>query len=114
MAFHWFGSPGNNTVTGRLNDSNLFANFGRGTDSLTGGNRSDTFFLAVDQHRHHIDGGKGIDTVDYSAADRGLTIDLQEGLTIAKFHGDLIVNPGPGGGYIDPIVDKIVTDLRNV
>lgn len=106
------GSPGNDTVTGALNDQNVFTNFGQGFDVLTGGDRSDAFILTVDDHRDRIDGGSGIDTVDYSGADRGLTIDLHNGLTIARFYYEAVQTPG--GGYISRIEDKIVTDLRNV
>ena len=39
MTRTWRGTAGNDTVTGRLNDDNLFTNFGQGFDNLTGGNR---------------------------------------------------------------------------
>ena len=112
MTRTWRGTAGNDTVTGRLNDDNLFTNFGQGFDNLTGGNRPDTFVLTVDDHRDRINGGDGIDTVDYSGADRGLTIDLHNGITVAKFYYEAV--PTPGGGFISRIEDKIVTDLRSI
>jgi Ca2+-binding RTX toxin-like protein len=73
---------------------------------VDGGNRNDTFHLTVDEVRDFVFGRDGIDTVDYSEADRGLTIDLYNGLTTAKFSHD--GRPVPGEE------DKVVTHLSNV
>ena len=108
------GTAGNNTVTGAQNQNNQFFNFGEGADQLTGGNRTDKFGLTVDEHRDHVDGGNGIDTVDYSNADRGLTIDLFNGITTGSFYFSE-ARPVPGGnGFVTGYEDKIVTELRNV
>jgi Ca2+-binding RTX toxin-like protein len=112
MTRTWRGTAGNDDITGPYHDDNVFINFGKGFDTLTGGARSDTFFLTVDETRDIVEGLDGIDTVDYSGADRGLTIDLQNGVTIAKFYYEAVQTPG--GGYISRIEDKIVTDLRHI
>jgi Ca2+-binding RTX toxin-like protein len=113
MARTFRGTAGNDTVTGALNDQDLFTGFGQGFDNLTGGNRNDTFNLTVDEFRDRIDGGQGVDTVNYSGADRGLLIDLQFGVTVAQFLGE--ARPAPGGnGWISGYEEKIVTELHNI
>ena len=108
------GTAGHDNLTGALNDQNLFVDVGLGRDTLTGGNRNDVFRLTVDEHRDQVDGRGGIDTVDYSLADRGLTIDLYHGLATAKFYNPE-GRPVPGGnGFVTGYEDKIVTELKNV
>src|SRR5262249_42913584 len=80
-----FGHFYRETVTGVDNEANFFVDFGIGADTLMGGNRENTFYLSVDEARDTI-WGRGLwDAVDYSGADRGLTIDLSRGTVSATF-----------------------------
>lgn len=107
------GTAGNDTVPGATNQQNQFFDFGQGVDTLTGGSRSDTFNLTVDHLVDRVDGGAGVDTVNYSGADRGLLIDLQFGYTSAQFFYE--ARPVEGGnGWISGYEEKIATELRNI
>jgi Ca2+-binding RTX toxin-like protein len=107
------GTAGNDTVTGATNQQNQFSDYGQGLDTLTGGNRADTFNLTVDHLWDRVDGGDGVDTVNYSGADRGLLIDLQFGYTSGKFFFE--ARPVEGGnGWISGEEEKIVTELDNI
>jgi Ca2+-binding RTX toxin-like protein len=106
------GTAGNDTRTGSQNQNNQFVNYGEGEDTLTGGNRNDRFELTVDEFRDHVEGRNGVDTVDYTNADRGVSIDLQNGTTTAQFFYQ--VEGGPGGHPASGWEEKIVTELRNV
>jgi Ca2+-binding RTX toxin-like protein len=79
------GTAGNDVRTGALYEDNDFTGFGRGKDTLTGGNRSDKFFMSVDTVTDSINGGLGTDRINYNASDRGLTISLDTGSVTAKF-----------------------------
>lgn len=108
------GTAGNDTITGAQNTENLFNGFGQGLDVLNGGSRNDVFKLSVDEQRDRIDGRGGVDTVDYSASDRAVTVDLHNGLTTAKFYYHE-ARPVPGGnGFVTGYEDKIVTELHNI
>lgn len=69
-------------VIGDQNAENLFVGYGEGLDILIGGNRNDTFQLTYeyDEYGDTVYGGWGVDTLDFSLADRGLSINLQEGV----------------------------------
>jgi Ca2+-binding RTX toxin-like protein len=72
----------NDIVIGEQNAENLFVGYGEGGDLLIGGNRNDTFKLTY-EHDELVDtvfGGGGVDTLDFSLADRGLAIKLNEGI----------------------------------
>lgn len=110
--FRGTAGTGNDTRTGQQNQTNQFLNFGEGEDNLTGGNRNDKFELTVDEFRDHVEGRNGIDTVDYTNADRGVSINLQTGTTTAQFFYQ--VEAGPGGHPASGWEEKIVTQLDNV
>lgn len=66
-----FGDPDSeNTITG----------FGRGNDTLLGGNRNDIFQLNTDRSIDLVDGGAGRDRVEFTGGPAGLRIDLQSGI----------------------------------
>src|SRR4051812_23433313 len=98
------GTSGNDIKTGLLLDPNIFDNYGIGQDKVTGGIYSDTFNLLVDERTDTIDGGKGVDRIDYSQSDRGLTIDLALGTVTAVF----------GGGATGPVHIGNVATLKNI
>jgi Ca2+-binding RTX toxin-like protein len=79
------GTKGNDQVQGTLDEANDFSKFGQGRDTLVGGDFDDIFRLTVDGQSDYIEGGAGIDTLDYSGADRFLKIDLQHSKTTAYF-----------------------------
>jgi Ca2+-binding RTX toxin-like protein len=70
------GSRFNDTITGDKGDNVL--NGGAGLDVINGGGGSDTLFGGFDRANDILDGGSGSDWVDYSAASRGMTIQLKE------------------------------------
>lgn len=78
------GTAGNDTRTG-TNHRDFFRNYGQGSDVLDGGNGNDTFQLSVDQFIDVVNGGAGRDLLDYTNADRGLSIDLDAGITTAVY-----------------------------
>ena len=53
-----------------------FTGFGQGTDKIISGGGNDVFNVTVDLNRDYYDGGGGENLLDYSGADRGLTINL--------------------------------------
>jgi hypothetical protein len=67
------------------NESNTFDDFGIGQDRLVGGSKDDIFHLFADPLTDNIDGGYGIDIIDYSGKDRALHIDLYHGVVTANF-----------------------------
>ena len=71
----YFGTKGNDYITGAA-ETDYFYDFGVGRDVLTGGFKSDVFYLTVDDITDTVDGRDGNDTIDYSGADRALRIDL--------------------------------------
>lgn len=100
------GTDGNDTVAGSQNYHNVFNHFGLGSDNLTGGNQDDVFHLLVDRKLDKVDGGVGIDTVDYSGADRSLTIDLAHGQTTALF--------GVKNWFFTDLVECVTTKLSHI
>jgi Ca2+-binding RTX toxin-like protein len=106
------GTAGNDTRTGG-NQNNQFVNYGEGADTLTGGNRSDNFVLTVDEFKDRVDGGNGIDTVNYSNADRGVSVNLDNGTTTAQFFYEVPAEEG-GHGAASGWAEPIVTELRNI
>ena len=83
------GTSGNDTKRGIPTELNTFENFGIGSDTLTGGLKTDLFYLLADEQIDVINGSDGIDRLDYTNADRALRIDLGahgSGVT-AVFHG---------------------------
>ena len=79
MAIFNDATAGNDMRTGPLFEGNQFIGFGIGSDTLTGGIRSDVFFMAADGNTDSINGGFGVDRIDYSNSNRGLTIALDNG-----------------------------------
>jgi Ca2+-binding RTX toxin-like protein len=70
------GTSGNDTKRGISTEVNTFENFGIGSDTLTGGLKTDLFYLLADEQVDVINGSDGIDRLDYTNADRALRIDL--------------------------------------
>jgi Ca2+-binding RTX toxin-like protein len=81
----YYGTKGNDTVVGAA-EADLFFDFGIGHDVLTGGGKNDIFYLSVDDITDSVDGRDGLDTIDYSKADRAVRIDLTAGTVTATFH----------------------------
>src|SRR4051794_10074593 len=75
------GTKYSDVIIGVQSESNVFSGYGIGQDAVIGGQHDDTFFLAVDQLKDTINGGSGgfHDEIDYSAADRGVIVDLAAG-----------------------------------
>ena len=101
----YFGTRGNDTIVGAA-EQDFFYDFGVGHDVLTGGLKSDVFYLSVDDIADTVDGRDGNDTIDYSSADRVLRIDLTNGYVTATFHYQ-----GIGFSYD---ATRVVTQVQNV
>jgi Ca2+-binding RTX toxin-like protein len=81
------GTSGNDTKRGIPTEPNTFENFGIGSDTLTGGLKTDLFYLLADEQVDSINGSDGIDRLDYTNADRALRIDLGSGSVTAVLRG---------------------------
>ena len=103
----FIGGTGSDTITGDTN-----------ANALSGGGGNDIIFATVDDVADTIDGGTGIDTVDYSAYAAALTVALN-GSTAATVFGS-----GSTAGTSDTVAnienfksgfgaDTIVGDLNN-
>jgi Ca2+-binding RTX toxin-like protein len=83
------GTSGNDWIDASSDsESTAFLDYGIGQDHVTGTRFNDTFFLSVDANSDTILGGDGEDRIDYTAADRGVQIDLH-GTVRALFDGHL-------------------------
>jgi Ca2+-binding RTX toxin-like protein len=103
---HYLGTRYDDNIMGVLSEPNIFDRFGIGHDKLVGGLKSDNFQLFADEMTDFVDGGYGIDTIDYSGADRALHIDLGAGVVTATF------------GYLfnayDPLHTATVAHVQNI
>jgi Ca2+-binding RTX toxin-like protein len=112
----------NDVVIGDQNAENHFVGYGEGLDILIGGNRNDTFQLTY-EHDEYVDtvyGGWGVDTLDFSLADRGLSINLQEGIAgLVVYDWNYEVN-GPNFDGFEPShperveVSTVFNSIENV
>jgi Ca2+-binding RTX toxin-like protein len=92
------------TVVGDQNADNHFVGYGEGLDILIGGNGNDTFQLTY-EHDEYGDvayGGWGVDTIDFSLAERGLWINLELGFAgLVVYDWNYEVN-GPNWDGFEP------------
>jgi Ca2+-binding RTX toxin-like protein len=107
----YFGHFYRETVVGANNEVNTFVDFGIGADTLVGGNTGNVFYLRVDEAVDTIWGSSSRDMVDYSGADRGVTIDLSGGTVSAVFgnHVSQVANligveSATGSNFADTII----------
>jgi Ca2+-binding RTX toxin-like protein len=82
---YYTGTAASDTVVGDPTADDTFTGFGQGRDVVTGGQGNDVFNFSVDLIPDFIDGGGGENRLDYSASDRGLTIDLSHGFVSGTF-----------------------------
>ena len=75
------GTTGNDAVIAQYSNAHHFYGYGEGYDILIGGNGNDVFELEADFSLDVIAGGGGEDTLDYSGADIGLSVDLSSNQT---------------------------------
>lgn len=92
------GSPGDDRLLGDAGPNTLAG--GDGDDWLEGGKGSDT-----------LNGGQGSDTADYSAAGKGVSVDLKEG-TASGIGADLLagVENVKGSGLADVLVGSLAAN----
>ena len=112
MAIFNDATAGNDMRTGPLFEGNQFIGFGIGSDTLTGGIRSDVFLMSVDGNTDSINGGFGIDRIDYSNSSRALTIALDAGSVTSKFFTGF--QPGPFGSTMPVYETKTVATLAGI
>mgnify|MGYP003382048038 CR=1 FL=1 len=106
------GGEGNDWLFGEYGVDILFGDAGAdvladgfGADILFGGQGADTIIAALDAEADLYDGGEDLDTLDYSAADAALRIDLVAGIAEGEetgrdvITGFEIVRAGAGDDY---------------
>ncbi|MFM9936745.1 MAG: calcium-binding protein [Novosphingobium sp.] len=103
------GSSGNDTLNGNVGNDKLEGGDGNdtllggdGNDQEKGGKGDDTFLAGQDAGDDSFSGGSGIDTVDYSAASTGMTINTAIGVAYATSG-----NSGTGTDKLDGI-DRVI------
>ena len=98
------GGDGNDKLHGGWGDD-VFYSWGSGVDEYYGNVGNDTFFLGFENDGYNqIDGGKGIDTVDYSWSSASVAISVSSG-TIGGSYGDFFesIENARGSFYNDVI-----------
>jgi hypothetical protein len=80
------GGAGADSLEGGLGDDALFGS--TGADTLLGGAGNDVLAPGADSDADIVDGGIGTDTVDYSTATAGVTVNLQAGTSGGAATGD--------------------------
>ncbi len=75
-----FGDEGNDELSGEAGDDVLDG--GAGADRVDGGAGNDVIVATRDATADCYDGGEGWDTLDLSATERGVTVDLKRGKAI--------------------------------
>lgn len=86
-----FGGSENDTISG--NDAANTLTGGGGDDVLVGRGGDDLFLAGLDAGNDEINGGDGVDTLDYSNVDAAVTINALDGTAVAEGLGtDTISN----------------------
>src|SRR5262249_40217562 len=117
------GTQATDIIIGNQFESDVFLDFGQGQDIAIGGDSTDRFFFSVDQAKDTIDGRGGThDLIDYSAADRGVQIDLQGGHVSSVFFVPTTITI-PGSSQLGTVTTtvtmmqpqlKVVADVSNI
>lgn len=116
------GSAFNDVLTGDQFDNKLVG--GDGVDTLNGGGGNDWFYGGIDGKTDILDGGAGIDTVDYSDARGAMTIRLNEtvrnGLNVIQQDGSAVINSAVKTVFVNGVAATLITPaitediLRNI
>ena len=116
MAIFNNATSGNDLRNGPLFEANQFIGFGIGSDTLTGGIRSDIFFMSADGVTDSINGGLGTDRVDYSSSGRGLTIALDDGSKAGSVTARFVTGfqQGPYGITMPVYETKTIATLASI
>ena len=116
MAIFNNATGGNDLRNGPLFEANQFIGFGIGSDTLTGGIRSDIFFMSADGVTDSINGGLGTDRVDYSNSGRALTIALDDGSKAGSVTARFVTGfqQGPNGFNTPVYETKTVATLASI
>lgn len=94
------GTNGNDPFVGDQFDINIFNGLGVGSDRAVGGVLNDRFNMTVDGNVDRLDGGAGVDTIDYSRSALAVDINLSTGLVRAD---------------LNPLLpDVTVAEVRNI
>ena len=116
MADALTGDAGNNTLTGNGGDDTLAD--GLGDDSLDGGADNDTYLLTPGSADTLTDAG-GIETLDFSGASAGVTIDLDIDTAQDVFGGNTVtLSTGStfenfvGSGFADSVSALVLAGLN--
>jgi len=109
---YYRGTAGSDTVVGDPTEDSTFTGFGQGRDVVTGGQGSDVFNFSVDLAPDFIDGGGGENRLDYSASDRGLTIDLDAGFVSATFFKPEVITIPPSDFGPNGTAGAVVTVME--
>ncbi len=109
------GSAFNDRITGDELDNHLDG--GAGLDTLIGGAGNDNLFGGFDGKADILDGGTGIDTVDYSTAASGMTIALDTTTTfVATFGTYQVFADGSArlNGASGSVLEDVLRNMENV
>lgn len=97
------GTTGNDSFVGDLADINVFNGLGAGSDRAVGGALNDRFIMTIDANVDRLDGGAGVDTIDYSRSTLPLDINLSTGVVRADL------------SQLNPLLsDVTVAEVRNI
>ncbi len=99
------GNGGDDCLSGGAGDDTLIG--GSGADTMLGGADNDTFIAgATADGNDHLDGGAGVDTVDYSARSVGVYVDLSAGTMTSGSETDTLsfLENAYGGSGTDSLV----------
>jgi hypothetical protein len=102
------GTAGSDIVLAGNSNGHHFYGYGEGYDILVGGYGDDVFEMEADSLLDILAAGRGEDTLDYSEADTGLSVDLNAGTTYSV----------PGGTDrefpVDPYQSSLVTIFSGI
>ncbi len=106
------GSAFNDKITGDDLDNRLDG--GAGLDTLTGGAGNDILLGGLDGKADIVDGGTGVDTVDYSIATAGMTVALDTTTTFVTIYGTFQL-VADGSARLNAATGSVLEDvLRNM
>ncbi len=116
---YYTGTSANNVVVGDATSDDTFSGFGQGRDVVVSGQGNDVYNVTVDLNIDYYDASGGENRLDYSAADRGLVINIDAGTVFGMFTKLVPVYIPPSDGtvgatvYISQAYQAQVAEVHN-